>query len=358
MLVVPGLGELVGGEVAVGGVRSVDVVVDPPVLDDHLGFEEAVEAPAVEELVAEAAVERFDPPFCQGDPGSMKIDPTPLNLHQSATASAMNSGPLSKRTNAGAPRSHASRSNVRDDPVRVDGTLDHDRGALRVYSSTMLSNLMVRLSSVVSNWKSSAHNTLGAIGHIAPRAVPIRGAVSSVSDTAPAGLPRAKALNPLAVHPPAYATRSLGHATPTPPGAALRERTQELPQRGVVVTWCRRCEPLRRTVLADNPTRSTLRHPEPRLQHPCSIATTVRGQKFPSANSLSIALSSSASASNFFNRVFSTSSSLSRFASLAFIPPYCASQRCHVDSAISRWRHTSSSSAPPARSFWPSRASG
>ncbi len=34
-------------------------------------------------------------------------------------------------------------------------------------------------------------------------------------------------------------------------------------------------------------------------------------------------------ATSFFNRAFSASSSLSRFASLAFMPPYCASQRCH-----------------------------
>jgi hypothetical protein len=45
-------------------------------------------------------------------------------------------------------------------------------------------------------------------------------------------------------------------------------------------------------------------------------------------------------ATNFFNRTFSASSSLSRLASLAFMPPYWASQRCHVDSAISRCRHT------------------
>ena len=57
----PGPGELGWGEVAVGGVGSVVVVVDAPVADDHLGFEEAVELPQVEQFVAEAAVERFDP---------------------------------------------------------------------------------------------------------------------------------------------------------------------------------------------------------------------------------------------------------------------------------------------------------
>ena len=57
----PGPGELGWGEVAVGGVGPVLVVVDAPVLDDHAGFEEAVELSAVEQLVAEAAVEGLDP---------------------------------------------------------------------------------------------------------------------------------------------------------------------------------------------------------------------------------------------------------------------------------------------------------
>jgi hypothetical protein len=48
----PGLSELGRCELAVGAVGSVDVVVDAPVLDDHLGLEEAVEDPAVEQLVA------------------------------------------------------------------------------------------------------------------------------------------------------------------------------------------------------------------------------------------------------------------------------------------------------------------
>ena len=40
-----------------GAVGSVGVVVVPPVLDDHAGFEQAVEAPRVEQFVAQAAVE-------------------------------------------------------------------------------------------------------------------------------------------------------------------------------------------------------------------------------------------------------------------------------------------------------------
>ena len=67
-----------------------------------------------------------------------------------------------------------------------------------------------------------------------------------------------------------------------------------------------------------------------------------------------MALSSSASASSRFSRAFSPSSSLSRLASLAFMPPYWLSQRCQVDSAISRWRQTSAMSAPVASSLLPS----
>ena len=62
----PGLGELAGGEVAVGAVGSVLVVVDAPVVDEHLGFEEGVELAAVEELVAQPAVEGLDPGVLPG----------------------------------------------------------------------------------------------------------------------------------------------------------------------------------------------------------------------------------------------------------------------------------------------------
>ena len=50
-------GELGWGEVAVGGVGPVHVVVDAVVFDDHSGLEKAVEVPAVEEFVTESAVE-------------------------------------------------------------------------------------------------------------------------------------------------------------------------------------------------------------------------------------------------------------------------------------------------------------
>ena len=96
----PGGGELSGAEITVCRVGSVDVVVDPPVLDDHSGLEQAVPLAAVEQLVAEAAVEALDPSVL---PRRARVDEhpesQPVNRHQSATAWATNSGPLSNRTN-------------------------------------------------------------------------------------------------------------------------------------------------------------------------------------------------------------------------------------------------------------------
>src|SRR5919199_999607 len=45
--------------------------------------------------------------FCQGAPGSMNADSAAVKRHQSRSALAVNSGPLSQRTCAGAPRSLA-----------------------------------------------------------------------------------------------------------------------------------------------------------------------------------------------------------------------------------------------------------
>ena len=55
------MGVLVGGEHAEGAVGPVVVVVDVPVADDGLGFEQGVESFDVEEFVAGAGVEGLAP---------------------------------------------------------------------------------------------------------------------------------------------------------------------------------------------------------------------------------------------------------------------------------------------------------
>jgi len=56
-LVEPSLDELDRGQPAMRAVGSVHVVVDPPVLDEDLCLEQGLELLAVQELVAQPAVE-------------------------------------------------------------------------------------------------------------------------------------------------------------------------------------------------------------------------------------------------------------------------------------------------------------
>ena len=81
---------------------------------------------------------------------------------------------------------------------------------------------------------------------------------------------------------------------------------------------------IRRTVERWIPTTVQARRCDTELlaQHRDGAALAVRGQKFPAEISLSMSMSRAWLATNFFNRAFSASSSLSRLASLAFMPPY------------------------------------
>ena len=76
---------------------------------------------------------------------------------------------------------------------------------------------------------------------------------------------------------------------------------------------------LRRTRLLNHP---TLRGTEALPKTAGGLATTCRAHQFPDATSLSMALSNDKSATRFLSREFSSSSSLSRLASDAFMPPY------------------------------------
>ena len=79
---------------------------------------------------------------------------------------------------------------------------------------------------------------------------------------------------------------------------------------------------LARPRLAYRPARPTLGYAQLTLNVLDRRSTADRAQKFPWRASLRIALSSSASASSFFSRLFSSSICFSRLASSAFIPPY------------------------------------
>ena len=101
---------------------------------------------------------------------------------------------------------------------------------------------------------------------------------------------------------------------------AASEVPQMLTQAGLSIIGGRLGPALSGAVLAQHRARPALRDPEPLLDALHRDPPAVRGHHFPSANSLSIALSNSASANSFLSRPFSTSSSLSRLAWLGLIP--------------------------------------
>ena len=71
MLMLPLLGEGCWGRVVEGLVGPVVVVLESPVFEQKLGFEEAVEAFHLEQLASQVAVEGLDERILPGAPGSM-----------------------------------------------------------------------------------------------------------------------------------------------------------------------------------------------------------------------------------------------------------------------------------------------
>src|SRR5262245_12797423 len=143
---------------------------------------------------------------------------------------------------------------------------------------------------------------------------------------------------------------------PTPPRMPAGDLPQPAAHLLLNLGTGTRGEPLGRTVLAHHSAGASFGDPEATDEHDDCSPAPLRGQKFPSASSLSIDLSSSASARSFFNRAFSASSSRSRFASLAFMPPYWVRQRFQLDSDTSRVRSTSARSLPSLSKRSPSRS--
>src|SRR5262249_50091039 len=90
--------------------------------------------------------------------------------------------------------------------------------------------------------------------------------------------------------------------------------------------------PLAGARLPQDPAGSALGPPEGLLQVPHRLAALPGTHHFFCTTSWSICLSRASSATSFFSRAFSTSSSLRRLASSAFRPPYCSRQRLKVAS--------------------------
>ena len=158
------------GEPAQAAVRALRVVLGPPVLEQHLRLEQAVELLDGQELVAQPAVERLDVWILPRRAGldvaaACAGEPAPV-----ARALAVNSGPLSQRMYAGAvPRRATIPSSVEAVASAVMLLATTIASASRVCSSTMLSSFRTRPSAVWSSAMIRAIRAGSSIGTGAAR---------------------------------------------------------------------------------------------------------------------------------------------------------------------------------------------
>ena len=162
LLSVPALGVGSRGEPAQAAVRALRVVLDAPVLDQHLRLKQAVELLDGQELVAQPAVERLDEWVF---PRRTGLDVAAGGAGEPAPVAQGVGRELGSIIATDVPRR---RSAPGDDPVEgAGGGVGGDApgatiaSASRVCSSTMLSSFRTRPSAVWSNWKSSAQTWFG-----------------------------------------------------------------------------------------------------------------------------------------------------------------------------------------------------
>jgi len=130
-----------------------------------------------------------------------------------------------------------------------------------------------------------------------------------------------------------------------------REVPEEGPGGELVVGRDRWLEARGGAGLAEEPARPFLSDPELSLEATNGPPAAVRDQKFPRAISFNASMSKAWSATIFLRRWFSFFRSRRRLASSASIPPCWFSQRCQVDSEISKCLATSATGWPCPRSF-------
>ena len=117
-----------------------------------------------------------------------------------------------------------------------------------------------------------------------------------------------KPLDSLVIHGPALPPQqAVGHAA-APTDVVRGDLAETLPELGLLDRDDIAALALGAAVLAHHPAGQAFRGPETLLQDRDGPAATLRAQKFPSARSLSIAFSNSASARSFLSRAFSFSS--------------------------------------------------
>jgi hypothetical protein len=133
-------------------------------------------------------------------------------------------------------------------------------------------------------------------------------------------------LHGLAVDRPAALAELGVRAAVAPPRMDPAERAELLTERSIPV-GLHRLMALGAAVLADQPARPPLRDAQHALQVRCGAPAACWAHQFPRPSSFKASIRNSLSATIRLSRAFSVSSSLSRRASSALSPPYCARQR-------------------------------
>jgi hypothetical protein len=262
----------------VGSVWSVHVVVDPPVLDEHLRLEQAVEAPAVEVFVAQSSVEQLDPGVLPGRAGvdedrADTVEPAPVSHRVGDKLRTV----VEPHEGRGTPFDDQAVQGGHD-PVRIDGALDHDGRALpgelvddveQLESAVVLGRVELEVE--------RPQGVSGDEAHCADRDANAPHGLLAFAIGDLESLVTPKALDTLVIDPPAVTMEGLGGSAPTPPRALLGEVTQERPESLFVVRSCRCTQALGGAMLADHVTCFALGDPEPLLQPVDCNAATVRG---------------------------------------------------------------------------------
>src|SRR5437868_6262068 len=129
-------------------------------------------------------------------------------------------------------------------------------------------------------------------------------------------------MHPLAIHLPVLGSQERRDPAIAVPRMMPHQLQHPFHQRSIPVRIAREI-PLCRTRLSEHLARPTLRHLlQGRLRLLHRLPAARRAYHFPLIASSRICLSSVRSATAFFSRRFSISSSFKCLASLAFIPPY------------------------------------
>src|SRR6266511_709223 len=158
-----------------------------------------------------------------------------------------------------------------------------------------------------------------------------------------------EAVDALAVDPPALAPQQ----RPDAPVAVARmpaNQRQHPRQQPLFLLLGLGHLPLGRARLPQHAAGAALGHAEGLLEVTRRLSPLGGGQNFFCTTSWSICLSRANSATRRLRRAFSTSSSLRRLASSAFMPPYWLRQRCRVGSLTPSFWQTWASVRPWARS--------